>query len=34
MPWFVEPDRFEEAVEARDREYARRLKELYWGKAP
>jgi len=31
-PWFVDPNRFEEAVEARDREYARRLKELYWGK--
>jgi 3-hydroxybutyryl-CoA dehydrogenase len=32
-PWFVDPERFEEAVEARDREYARRLKDLYWGKA-
>ncbi len=31
-PWFVDPDRFEEAVEIRDREYARRLRELYWGK--
>ncbi|MBI4191455.1 MAG: hypothetical protein HY525_13080 [Betaproteobacteria bacterium] len=30
--WFVDPDRFEEAVEVRDREYARRLKELYWGR--
>jgi len=31
-PWFVDPDHFEEAVEGRDREYARRLKDLYWGK--
>ncbi len=31
-PWFVDPNRFEETVEARDREYARRLKALYWGK--
>ncbi len=31
-PWFVDPEHFEEAVEARDREYARRLKDLYWGK--
>ena len=30
--WFVDPKRFEEAVEVRDREYARRLKELYWGR--
>ena len=30
--WFVDPDRFEEAIEVRDREYARRLKELYWGR--
>ena len=30
--WFVDPDHFEEAVESRDREYARRLKDLYWGK--
>ena len=29
-PWFVDPTRFDEAVEARDREYIRRLKELYW----
>ena len=28
-PWFVDPNRFEEAVEKRDREYIRRLKELY-----
>jgi len=31
-PWFVDPDRFDEAIEKRDREYARRLKELYWSK--
>jgi len=33
-PWFVDPDLegFAEAVELRDREYARRLKDLYWGK--
>ena len=31
-PWFVDPEHFEEAVEARDREYARRLKDLYWGR--
>jgi len=31
-PWFVDPDHFAEAVELRDREYARRLKDLYWGK--
>lgn len=30
--WFVDPNKFEEAIEIRDREYARRLKELYWGK--
>ena len=29
-PWFIEPDRFDEALDARDREYARRLKALYW----
>ncbi|MEM7130436.1 MAG: 3-hydroxyacyl-CoA dehydrogenase family protein [Chloroflexota bacterium] len=29
-PWFVEPEKFDEAVEKRDREYIRRLKELYW----
>jgi hypothetical protein len=29
-PWFVDPERFEEAVERRDRAYVRRLKELYW----
>jgi len=31
-PWFVDPNHFEEAVEIRDREYCRRLKDLYWGK--
>jgi 3-hydroxybutyryl-CoA dehydrogenase len=30
--WFVDPERMTEAIEARDREYARRLKDLYWGK--
>ena len=29
-PWFVDPERFDEAVEERDRAYIRRLKELYW----
>jgi 3-hydroxybutyryl-CoA dehydrogenase len=29
-PWFVDPEHFDEAVEERDREYARRLKALYW----
>ena len=29
-PWFVDPATFDEAVEKRDREYIRRLKELYW----
>jgi 3-hydroxybutyryl-CoA dehydrogenase len=29
-PWFVEPEKFAEAVEKRDREYIRRLKALYW----
>lgn len=29
-PWFVDPEHFDEAVEARDREYIRRLKALYW----
>ena len=28
-PWFVDPNKFKEAVEKRDREYIRRLKELY-----
>lgn len=30
--WFIDPNKFEEAEEVRDRQYARRLKELYWGK--
>ncbi|MDP6779987.1 MAG: 3-hydroxyacyl-CoA dehydrogenase family protein [Candidatus Latescibacteria bacterium] len=28
-PWFVEPERLDEALEKRDREYIRRLKTLY-----
>ena len=28
-PWFVDPNKFDEAVEKRDREYIHRLKELY-----
>ena len=31
-PWFVDPAKFDEAVEQRDKEYIRRLKELYWSK--
>ncbi|MDD4876212.1 MAG: 3-hydroxyacyl-CoA dehydrogenase family protein [Dehalococcoidales bacterium] len=31
-PWFVDPERFDEAIEKRDTEYARRLKDLYWTK--
>lgn len=31
-PWFVNPEHMEEAIENRDREYARRLKDLYWGR--
>jgi 3-hydroxybutyryl-CoA dehydrogenase len=31
-PWFVAPEDFDKAVEQRDREYIRRLKELYWPK--
>lgn len=31
-PWFVDPERFDQAIEKRDREYIRRLKELYWSK--
>jgi 3-hydroxybutyryl-CoA dehydrogenase len=31
-PWFVDPGEFDKAVEQRDREYIRRLKELYWSK--
>ena len=30
--WFLDPNKFEEEEELRDREYARRLKDLYWGK--
>jgi 3-hydroxybutyryl-CoA dehydrogenase len=29
-PWFIDPDHFDEALEARDREYARRIKAPYW----
>jgi 3-hydroxybutyryl-CoA dehydrogenase len=29
-PWLIDPARFDEALDARDREYARRLKALYW----
>lgn len=28
-PWFVDPEKFDEVIEARDREYIRRLKTLY-----
>ena len=31
-PWFVDPERFDKVIENRDREYIRRLKELYWSK--
>lgn len=31
-PWFVDPERFDEVIEKRDRMYIRRLKELYWSK--
>ena len=31
-PWFIDPEKFDEALEKRDREYIRRLKELYWSK--
>jgi 3-hydroxybutyryl-CoA dehydrogenase len=31
-PWIIDPNHFDELVELRDREYARRLKDLYWGK--
>jgi len=31
-PWFLDPDRFEEEVEKRDRDLIRRLKALYPGK--
>jgi 3-hydroxybutyryl-CoA dehydrogenase len=29
-PWFIDPERFDEALLARDTEYAKRLKALYW----
>ena len=32
-PWFVDPEKFDEALEKRDREYIRRLKELYGSRA-
>jgi 3-hydroxyacyl-CoA dehydrogenase len=32
-PWFADPNRFDEAVAKRDREYVRRLKALYWQKS-
>jgi 3-hydroxybutyryl-CoA dehydrogenase len=28
-PWFVDPEKFDEAIELRDREYIHRLKDLY-----
>ena len=28
-PWFIDPEKFDEAIEKRDREYIRRLKDLY-----
>jgi 3-hydroxybutyryl-CoA dehydrogenase len=31
-PWFVDPAKFDEAIEKRDREYIRRLRDLYWSK--
>jgi 3-hydroxybutyryl-CoA dehydrogenase len=31
-PWFVDPAKFDEAIEKRDREYIHRLKDLYWSK--
>jgi 3-hydroxybutyryl-CoA dehydrogenase len=31
-PWIIDPKRLDELVEQRDREYVRRLKDLYWGK--
>jgi 3-hydroxyacyl-CoA dehydrogenase len=31
-PWFIRPEDFDEVSAARDREYVRRLKELYWRK--
>ena len=32
-PWFIDPSRYDEVVEANHREYARRLRELYWNKS-
>ena len=32
QPWFIGPEALDEATEKRDREYLRRLKELYWSK--
>lgn len=29
-PWFVDPEKFEEAVKQRDQAYIRRLKAMYW----
>jgi 3-hydroxybutyryl-CoA dehydrogenase len=29
-PWFIDPEKFAEAVKKRDRAYIRRLKDLYW----
>ena len=31
-PWFIAPEDFEQATADRDREFVRRLKELYWTK--
>jgi 3-hydroxybutyryl-CoA dehydrogenase len=31
-PWFIDPEKFEEVNEDRDREYARCLKQWYWTK--
>jgi len=31
--WLIAPDKFDEAFDIAYREYARRLKDLYWGKA-
>ena len=31
-PWFIGPEALDDATEKRDREYLRRLKELYWSK--
>jgi hypothetical protein len=29
-PWFIDPEKFDEAVKKRDQAYIRRLKALYW----